>query len=405
MRVITNNVEAKLVDFANGSRSSMGDNYVVHFRLSKLTETYKNDFHVKIAVNILNDIFRDDQGDILRLPNFDVFLLYKGSDKQLLSKAIFQLRYLFFDDPLANLPDGRENKEFCETYDLNFQWPQFSQLAAKLMSEAMQKELGQDIRMFDETEVDKVPVPRLLLDAEKEISELRIESAIRKQPVCTIKDLINMQPKPLFHEIYINIPYLQRELQSRFRITGNKWLFYYLTQRLDEKVIDTISVNPENYLYMPISLNLNINTVLSKDFHTFCEIAKDFKSQIVIELSVTDVFSDINAFMRVRELSQARNHKICLDGLNNDTFIHISRRKLGFDLAKLQWNADVKGDIESKKENFMLKEAVNECGANRLILCRCDDIHAIEYGHVLGINLFQGRFPDRLLHPESKIVN
>ncbi len=405
MRVVTSNVEAKMVDFANSSRNSIGDNYVVHFRLSKLTETYKNDFHVKIAVNILNDVFRDEQGEILRGHNFDVFLLYRGSDKQMLSKAIFQLRYLFFDDPLANLGDGRENKEFCETYDLNFQWPQFSQLAAKLMSESMQRELGQDFKMFDDSEIDRVPLPKLLMDAEKEILETRIDGAIRKQPVCTIKNLINPQPKPLFHEIYINIPYLQRMLQSRFRITSNKWLFYYLTQKLDEKVIETISVNPESYLYMPISLNLNINTVLSKDFAEFCEIAKDFKSQILIELSASDVFSDLNGFMKVRDISQSRNHKICLDGLNNDTFIQVNRRKLGFDLAKLQWNADVKGDIEAKKENAILKDAVTDCGANRVILCRCDDIHAIEYGHVLGINLFQGRFPDRLLNPASNIVN
>ncbi|MDX1949609.1 MAG: hypothetical protein SFT90_03795 [Rickettsiales bacterium] len=405
MRIITNNSEAKLVDFANSSRHSQSDNYAVHFRLSKLTETYKNDFHIKIAVNILNDIFREEIGEIVRMSNLDVFLLYRGADKLLLNKAIFQLRYLFFDDPLSNLPDGRENKEFCETYDLNFQWQQFSSLASKIMSEAMLKELGKDTLTLSEENSIKQPAVKLFPDIEKEIAETKLDSAIRKQPVCTIKDLINPIPKPLYNEIYINIPFLQRMLDTNFKLTSNKWLFNFLTEKLDEKVLEIVSTNPESFLYMPISLNLNLSSVLSKDFAEFSEIAKDFKSQLVIEITASDVLSDIYSFQKVKDLSQKRNHKICLDGLNNESFLHINRKKLGFDLVKLQWNADVKGDLFSKKENQPVRDAIADAGANRLILCRCDDIHAIEYGHALGISLFQGRYPDRLLNPQSMVIN
>ncbi|HCR86494.1 MAG TPA: hypothetical protein DIV86_07450 [Alphaproteobacteria bacterium] len=399
MRIFSSNIEAKLVDFVNTTRGSAEDYYAMHFRLSKLTESYKSDFQIKIAVNILNELFREEQGDILRADNLDIFLLYKGNDRNLVNKAIFQLRYLFFDDPLATTPDGKENKEFCEIYDINFQWQGFSVLANKIMTESIQKAIGKS----DFLEQMPVISAKSLVDLEKEIEETRLDKSIRKQSICTIRDI--KSPKPLFHEIYINIPSLQSQMKSNFKITGNKWLFLYITQKLDEKVIETISVNPEQFLYMPISLNLNLSTVLSPDFTEFSEIAKDFKCQIFIELSVTDIFSDISTFFKVRDICQKREHKICLDGLNNDAFIQVSRKNLGFDMAKLQWNADMKSDLELKNENRLLKEAIDNCGANRLILCRCDDIHAIEYGHALGINLFQGRYPDRILYPHNKIIN
>lgn len=398
MRIITSNVEAKLVDLANDVKDSGGSFYVVHFRLSKLSEVNKSAFHIKIAMNILNDLFVEENGEILKLDNFDVFLVYRGDDRNLLNKAIFQLRYLFFDDPLANLPNGKENKDFCEVYDLNFQWAEFSQLTSRIMSDSMKNVLGKD-------EVLNLPkaTPKLIASLEEELNELRIDSAIRKQPICSYSD--NGKLKPIFHEVYINIPHLQKLINTNIAITGNKWLFLYLTQKLDEKVIETISVNPESYLYMPISLNLNLDTVLSSDFEQFCEIAKDFKCQVVVEIGVADVFSDINSFHIAIDFCKEHNHKICIDGLNNEAFIQVNRKNLGFDLAKLQWNADFKSDLEKGEENEKLIEAIQQCGSNRLVLCRCDDVNAIDYGDALGITLFQGRYPDRILDPDSKIEN
>jgi EAL domain-containing protein (putative c-di-GMP-specific phosphodiesterase class I) len=399
MRIVKTNIEARLVDFVNSVRDVDANSYVVHFRFSKLSEMHKNDFQIKIAVNILKDIFGDEPGEILKLDNYDVFVIYQGDSKTLLNKAIFQLRYLFFDDPLANLPNGTENKDFCEVYDLNFQWAEFSQLSSRIMSESMQKTFGKDV----DEEVYNNASPKLLANLVEELDNTRLDGSIRRQPICSYND--DGKIKPIFHEIYINIPHLQNSISTNIALTGNKWLFMYLTQKLDEKVIETISINPENFLYMPISLNLNLDTVLSKDFSEFCEIVKDFKCQIVVEIGVADVFSDIGSFFKAKDLCAKMNHKICIDGLNNDAFVQVNRKSLGFDLAKLQWNADFKTDLENGKENQQLIDAIQSCGGNRLILCRCDDVHAIDYGEALGINLFQGRYPDRILNPNSMVLN
>jgi len=400
MRIFTTNVEAKLVDFANSTRGRAEDYYVIHFRLSRLSEAYKSDFQVKIAVNIINDLFREHKAEVCQAANLDVFLLYRGNERGLINKAVFQLRYLFFDDPLATLPDGRDNKDFCEIYDLNFQWAQFSVFANQLMSDSLNKFFGRDEPV---SKVERVITPTLLAEAERQIEAIRLDDCIRMQPICTIKNIDSI--KPLYHEIYINISYLQKVLNLNYKLTADKWLFMYLTQKLDEKLLESLSINPESYLYKPISINMNINSVLSPDFAEFCEITKDFKCQVVIEIAAADVFTDTTRFFRALDICRERNHKVCIDGLNNDSFVQISRKKLGFDLVKLQWNADMKTDLYTKDENLLLRAAVEDSGGNRVILCRCDDISAIDYGHALGINLFQGRFPDRILNPKSKVIN
>jgi EAL domain-containing protein (putative c-di-GMP-specific phosphodiesterase class I) len=403
MKIITSNIEAKLVDFAQTTRGVPGDNYVLHFHLSRLSAVYRSDFQIKIAVNILNDLFREERGFILKLENQDVFLLYQGSDRNLLGKAVFQLRYLFFDDALANHPDGSENEEFCTIYDLNFDWKLYFQLANEIMASSLHAQEGQGDGHFEGVRLPQPLSPLILSELEKQLDALRIDECVRKQPICRIRGEDDV--KPLFQEVYVNISHLEKLLRTNYPLTSSKWLFHYLTERLDQKVIESIEILPDDYLKMPVSLNLNIATVLSKNFAEFCEIVKDFKSQLIIEIAVSDLFTDMQKFYRARDYLEERGHKVLIDGLDNEAFVQLSRKRLGFDLAKLQWNADMKGDLHAKAENQQLRETIVECGENRIILCRCDDIHAIEYGHALGLSLFQGRYPDRLVNPRATIIN
>jgi hypothetical protein len=48
---------------------------------------------------------------------------------------------------------------------------------------------------------------------------------------------------------------------------------------------------------------------------------------------------------------------------------------------------------------------VKRCGANRVILTRCDNRQAVEYGQAFGISLFQGRYLDELIDPTRTVQN
>jgi len=170
-------------------------------------------------------------------------------------------------------------------------------------------------------------------------------------------------------------------------------------------MLDMISRATGRYLEKPISLNLNVDTLLSDAFRNFNTAIKPAsKVSIVIEIQLEDVFGDMAAFMAARDMAQKMGYRICLDGLTPLTFTQIDRNKLGVDLMKLLWHPDMDADLNSI-ENRELEISVAKCGANRVILCRCDNRQAIDYGQALGISLFQGRFLDQLIDPTSKIEN
>jgi c-di-GMP-related signal transduction protein len=128
------------------------------------------------------------------------------------------------------------------------------------------------------------------------------------------------------------------------------------------------------------------------------------KSSIILEVNIADIFADMPTYRKAQKKANDLGYKLCIDGLTDESFTQVQRQELGADLIKLQWNADVAGDLQDER-NKQLKEKIRNCGSNRMILCRCDSDYAIEYGHALGITLFQGRYPDRVIDPDATIIN
>jgi hypothetical protein len=148
-----------------------------------------------------------------------------------------------------------------------------------------------------------------------------------------------------------------------------------------------------------------VETLLSSRFAEFdASISPSNKVSIVLEVPVVDIFADMAAFLIARSEVQKLGYRVCIDGITTASFSSINREKLGIDLVKMQWNADMQSDLKSDSSK-MLIDAVLATGTNRLILCRCDNKSAVEYGQALGISLYQGRYLDSLLNPTSKVEN
>ena len=146
-----------------------------------------------------------------------------------------------------------------------------------------------------------------------------------------------------------------------------------------------------------LSININVTTLLSNEFlHFDSQLRAASKKAIIFELQTADIFSDMGAFMFARDFVQDRGYRLCIDGLTHFTFPLVNRESLGVDLKKMYWAPDLADEgQEVRREN--IRQAVTVAGAARVILCRCDDAKAIEYGKLLGISLFQGRYIDSLL--------
>ncbi len=409
LQLVTRSAEVKLMETLHDMRDAPRWK-AVHFHLGRLLEQYQSEYQVKIATNLIHDLLKDHDGGIFLLVDHGIIVLCSGMEKNLQSKLIFQLRYLYMDDPLAYTDDGQENLEFCDSYDLANQWQEFSDLVAKKMARSVRK--IQTVERPEPKPVIEPPAPAVknthlsavnLAAIEKDLGKTDLSKALRRQPVCAAQP--GAKVRRVFDEIYIHIAHLRQTMKAEIDFFSNRWLFKYLTQLLDQRMIELIRQNPSHFLSSPISLNLNVETLLSSWFSDFdAAISPSSKVSVVIEVPVVDAFADLSAFMLARDEVQKLGYRLCLDGLTTQSFTQIDRGKLGADLVKVQWNADMQSDLHTS-QNQRLADAIQMAGTNRVILCRCDNRQAVEYGQALGIPLFQGRYIDTLVNPTALIEN
>lgn len=408
LKIINRDTEARLLERVEAVGADAKAWRGLHFQFSKLLEHYRSDYQIKIAINLLSDLLKGAEGTLFQCADSDIFILVKGAQKHVIEKVVFQLRYLFMDDPLAYTTEGQEGIDFCHIYDLSIAWEDFMKMCKrKLASNAKQEVTETIIQGGPEGLANKGAnrikplTPQRLASFERDLLPADISRTLRRQPICAAQQ--GKKIRKVFDEIYINISHLRQLLLADVDVMSNRSLFKYVTQILDNKVLEWL--RRQQSFETPVSLNLNVNTLLSDAFSKFDAALKPSdKVSVVIEIHVSDVFQDMEAFIIAQRMLQKEGYRVCLDGLTPLSFLQVNREQLGFDLAKLQWNAEQESDLGSR-ENRALAEAVKRCGPSRVILCRCDNRQAIDFGHGMGISLFQGRFLDKVINPNAKVEN
>lgn len=414
IQIVYKNSEVKLVEALNNIQEPHGW-HAIHFHLSQLLEQYQSDYQIKIAVNLIYDLLKTYEGGIYLLQDRGIIVLCSRLERTLQNKLIFQLRYLYMDDPLAYTEDGQENLNFCTSFDLGRDWQVFFDECTRRMARTARRGAVPIPERPQPKEPETPPMPRLSSEAylglsasrlagiERDVRYADLSHVLRRQPVCIAQP--DAPVRRMFDELYIHIAHLRQMLKSDVDFLSNRWLFKYLTHILDERMMELLKQSPMQYMASPVSLNLNVETLLSSAFAEFDAMLKpETKVSVVIEVPVVDVFADMAAFMFARQEMQKLGYRICLDGVTTRSLSAISREQLGVDLVKVQWNADVQADLKSA-ENQKLAGAVQGAGTNRVILCRCDNKQAVEYGQALGISLFQGRYIDSLIDPAATVQN
>jgi hypothetical protein len=415
MRIINREPEVHAIELLTTVQEQKSGWQMTSFAFNRLLEHYRSEYQIKIAVNLLNDLLGDRDGAIYLCEDSSIFVVVHNLAKPQHDKMVFQLRYLFMDDPLAYNAEGDENPEFCAHYIFDTQWHDAMATLKKRLVSRVRKtsdaagaqiesnvSAGNQVSAAEKREVhllDSGVLPRV----EKDLRGVALEPLIRRQPICAA--IPDTAIRSVFDEMYINIAHLREKLSVDVDLLSNRWLFKYLTQALDDKMLETVAQDTGRYLSSPISLNLNIPTVLSSKFNEFDVALKPgMKVSVVIELQLADVFADMSGFLFAKDTLQKLGYRVCLDGVTELSFPQIDRKRLGFDLIKLLWNADIESDIKSPA-NKQLAEAIKVCGANRVILTRCDNQKAVTYGQALGLSLFQGRYLDQMVNPKSTVKN
>ncbi|MBR6663723.1 MAG: hypothetical protein IKL33_02740 [Alphaproteobacteria bacterium] len=334
------------------------------------------------------------------LKNNDLVAVYKKNTRDTLLSCLVKIRFLLTEDKKLNETGDLFAAGVAKKYDMPEQKDILEDdiKKAKLVavSELPTNAKGQSANsVFNSTgkKYQKALTPDVLSKIQKILLVTDFSAFIRRQSVCAI--IGKSRPQRVFDEVYVSIPDLREVLMPDVDLASNPWLFLSLSETLDRRVLQTISRHDDSSLLGNFSMNINVSTILSDDFLTFDDnINVSMRSSIILELQLMDIFSDMRAFNLAKTFAQARGYKICVDGVTVDKLKYIKRSELNCDLYKVIWHPSFV-DVINEDEHFM--DYNNKSERAKMILCRIDDEKAIEVGNSFGINLYQGRYVQRLL--------
>ncbi len=344
-------------------------------------------------------------GEIFGLPNDDMIVIYNKKAEEEILACLIKIRYTFHDDPLFKDALDLEQVGFIKYFELGTEQAALKEAIKTAMDNAALQFSGTKDGSSPSSETNFVRprfgvrkmrrelTPDMLSKVQKALAMTDFSSLIRRQSVCAV--IGKSSPQVLFDEVFVSIADLRDILLPDVDLTSNPWLFLDLAGTLDKRVLVHVIHHDDGALTNNFSLNLNVSTILSDEFLEFDEnINASMRSSIVLELQLTDIFSDIKAFMLAKTFAQYRGYKICIDGITVDKLQYLNRTNLGADLIKIIWHPSFM-DVINDDKHFM--DYVNRAERAKMILCRVDDPNAVEVGNSFGINLYQGRYIQRLL--------
>ena len=407
--------EAALLDYAKSLGKFTRRRRAVHLHLSKLRPYNRRARHMRVAISTFDDLIRDFDGVLYRLFNSDLVVILNGASVADIDHCVLNLRYLFKDDPLLK-SDEEGNARFCTWFNLEEEYDELLDLARHMVTalEQHNKKNKQETRRKEPSKNLEKPLLKekgerasttpfdaaKLVILEKAIAQVDLSAFVRRQPICTVAQ--GCKPEPSYYEIYTSTQLLCQTMMPEIDIQTNRWLFQDFKKHLDRRMIAYLVQNDDAALLHAFSINLNVSTLLTSEFLDFDkELNSSTRASMVIELQLFDVFANLDDFSFARKFLGERGYRFCLNDMTHTSLQLIDREKLGFDLVKLVWSADIY-DQQGGMRGQRVREAVQKIGVEHFILTHCDTEQAIEVGESLGITLYQGRLLDEMVSRKTQ---
>lgn len=365
------------------------------FRLSRLHRSHRRDKHMQIVANMLQEVLGQYPGRLFALRNGDLVMICKGITRKAIEETTELLRYLFNDDPLAR--EGAEQADFCAAFDLEINYQQFVNAIEEIReSEGKRRaERPPPVHLASSGETGLLDSARAsaLIAA---MSRVDLSTMGRRQ---TVWEMVpGKPPQPRFDEFFFSIERVRNAIGEDFDLAKDRQLFTYLMRWLDRYMLSTLLRDHSNF-QRPLSVNINLATLLSQEFTTFDDLRPtDWRDRIILEIQLSDLWSDLPAFLKLSEGLKRRGYQRCLDGVLYKALPFINFRRFDADYIKVIWDDEL-----LQLDDATLRElcvAIAECGRGRVILTRCGRREAIKVGQAMGIQLFQGWQVDQANQPQ-----
>ncbi len=397
-----------IFDYMKKIAVNVSDYQVLYFNTHKLQAGSLKMVQRQELIETFENVVKKSDGEIFSLPNEDVLIFFKKKCNDEVKACLVKVRFMFHDDPAVKHADDLQQAGLVKIFDLAVESEAFTQAVKETIAHTTQemsisrdKNRLQPMSSVFNTSAKKMRrelTPEMLAKVQKVLTVADFSSFIRRQSICAV--IGKAPPQRVFEEVYVSIPDLREMLLPDVDLTANPWLFLSLSETLDKKVLEIINRHDDGSLAGNFSVNINVSTILSDEFLEFDDnISPSMRSSVILELQLVDIFSDIKAFMLAKNFAQSRGYKICIDGITVDKLTYLNRVNLDCDLLKIIWHPSFM-DVIHEDSHFM--DYVNKAERAKMILCRIDDPQAVEVGNNLGINLYQGRYIQRLLNAQPR---
>lgn len=395
--------ESGIFDYLNRFCRNRSAFKALYLNIHNLEENVRSVQNKKAIASILLPLVKNSQAKVFALPNEDVLVIFDKQAEDEIASSLVHIRFLLHEDSRVKNAATLEESGIAVFYDLVAEEADFSKKIVTACHENpvknIQPQEPRKVSFFNTSvrQFHKELTTELLAKVQKIISVADFSSFIRRQAICAV--IGKSAPQRVFEEVFVSIPDMRDSLLPEVDITSNPWLFLALTETLDKRVLEIISRHDDGSLIGNFSVNINVSTILSDDFLRFDDsINGSMRQSIILELQLIDIFSDIRSFILAKTFAKARGYKICIDGITVDKLKYLNRTNLDCDLMKIVWHPSFV-DVINEDKHFM--DYMNKAERAKIILCRIDDANAIETGNSLGINLYQGRYVQRLLNASN----
>lgn len=397
IRADTNGPENKLLENLQYLEKNPVGQCGVHVHLSKLQRTNKRADYIRIAERVFDPIKLSHNSEIFVLESFDIILTAPSTRIADIDKILLGVKSLFSADPLIGQRDGTGEESFVTWYDLEEDLEYFKEA---VVSTALASKRG-TLQFGSSGLDDEKLTPKNLDQLARIFRKLDARPLMRNQSAVQIGG--NGQGQLLFREYYVSIADLRKKVAPKIDLLADRWLFQYLTTILDQRVLHMLRNQSMDDLPKNISLNLNVQTIHSKDFQLFDQFVAEQAGRIILEFQPVDVFSNIYAYIEVRDILQSRGYKVLIDGLQPLALDYFDPSLLEADFYKISWGERLGGSATREGADDM-RELIHSIGNKNVIITHVDSEEAVRFGLLLGVQKFQGFFVDRLVEAMTSKV-
>lgn len=379
------NQEEALVKFAGRLQNRCVGYQTLHIHMSKLQPHNRTEAVMRIAESLMRRVVTTYDDQMFRLSNDDLILICRGKQVEDVFSLLDQIRALVKKDPLLAGEDGAA--ALATWNDLSVTWREFMGRCELLLDERISaSDKDESAAKEEEKPLDPLDAARLGR-LEASLKAVDMSNFIRRQPICALA--ADAPPQPILDEIYVSVADLRRAIMPNVDLKANPFLFRQLTNTFDSRLLAALTKSSSGKLSRSISINLNVSTILSPEFLQFVDkIGPRGEHALVVEVEAGDAFANLKEFLLARDVSREVGYRLCLDGLSCVALPFIDFKRFGCDFYKMVWDSDIDNLQDGARAD--IDEAVKRASAHRIILSRCDQAHAVEFGRSLGVTLYQG---------------